>query len=133
MERLLRIKTADIFLTFMTPYIALNRTNAIPGTTYAKTFNELYGNNSWFYLNTEDELLALYVSQIQTFKKYVYTISVLRQDNSRLYDIIIATNSLGAGNIIDDAKKIMDVTTTQMMSSALKVITKKTTEISDFF
>jgi len=133
MERLLRIKTADIFLTFMTPYIALNRTNALPGTSYEETFNDLYGNNFWFTQHSEQELLDLYVSQIRRLKKHVYTISVLRQDNSRLYDIIIATNSWGAGNIIDDAKKIMDITTTQMMSSALKVITKKTTEISDFF
>lgn|SRR5574337_648082 len=133
MKKFLEIETADIFLTFMTSFIALNRTNAHPGTEYEKTFDEVYGIPDWRNETGTDALLELYLDQIRKFRKYVYTIPVHRVGENRLYDIIIATNSRGAGEIIDYTRKIMEVLTTELIEAALKVTTKKDTDLDKWF
>jgi len=132
MQRLLSIKKADVFFTFMTPFIAMNRTNADPGSSYETTLNEFYGDNTWTQQTTGDELLNRYIEKIGEFKAHVFDIPVFRTGESKLYDILIATDSIGGGNIISDATAIMDVTTTQMMRDALKVITKKSNDLTSW-
>ena len=133
MERLLKIRTADIFLTFMTPFIAMNRTNAENNESHAQTMTEFYGDNEWSQCNGTDELLEAYIKKIKKYKKNVFNIPVFRQGEIRLYDIIIATNSNGAGNIVLDAQKIMDVTTTELITNALKVVTNKADDLTKWF
>ncbi len=133
MKKFLEIKTADIFLTFMTSFIALNRTNAHQGTEYEKTFDEVYGVPDWRKEIGVDALLEVYLNQIRKFRNYVYTIPVYRAGENRLYDIIVATNSRGAGSIIDYTKKIMEILTTELIEAALKVTTKKDHDLDEWF
>lgn len=131
MKRLLSISTADIFFTFMTYSIALNRQSAKTGKATA-TMTSFFGNDAWKNLDNGDELLEQYIKQIREFKKYVFHIPVHPTGKRRLYDLIIATNSKGANNIITDAEKIMNITSTQMMKDALCVIAGKQSDLSQF-
>ena len=133
MERLLKIEKADIFFTFMTYTIALNRSNAGTEESYATLLDNFYGDDSWHNLTNGDELLQGYIKKVENYKTYVYHIPVFKTGENKLYDVIIATNSIGAGNIISDIIKIMDVTTTEMIRAALQVVTKKQRELSEFF
>lgn len=133
MERLLRIRTADIFFTFMTPYIAMQRTNAESDPAYEPTLNEFFGDQTWRGQSNGSELLDRYIEKIRQFKDYVFDIPVFRAGESRLYDVIIATNSKGAGNIIDYARKIMETTSTELIKDAFKVVTNKSVDLSKWF
>lgn len=133
MERLLRIRTADIFFTFMTPYIAMHRTNAESNTAYETTLNEFFGDQTWRSQSNGSELLDRYIEKIRQFKDHVFDIPVFRTGESRLYDLIIATNSKGAGNIVDDARKVMEITSTEMIRDAFKVVTNKRVDLSKWF
>ncbi len=132
MQRLLRIKTADIFFTFMTPFIAMNRTMAESGSAHVTTLNDFFGDNTWTQLATGDELLNRYLEKMGEFKEHIFDIPVFRTGISKLYDILIATNSTGGRNIMSDATDIMRVTSTQMMEDAMKVITRKSNDLTSW-
>lgn len=132
MERLLSIKTADIFLTFMTPFITLNKKNAESDDKTADTMTSFFGNEKWRNLEDGEGLLKQYVTQISKFKTYVFDIPVYQTGKRKLYDLIIATNSKGANNIISDVKKIMETTSTEMMRNALRVVAGKQRDLSQF-
>lgn len=133
MERLLHIDTADIIFTFMTPFIAWNKENALTNESIKETLNEFFGNDSWQKYQDGNALAELYKKQMGQFKKRTYLIPVYQTGERKLYDIIIATNSTGGGNVIDAAREIMDVTTTELFRDALKVVTGKTTDLTDYF
>lgn len=133
MERLLSIDTADIFFTFMTYSLVLNRSHTDETSTYEDAFTTFYGNESWRECSTGDELVERYVTQMYQHKKFVFDIPVYKTGQTKLYDILIATNSKGAQNIISSAEKIMNVTTTEMMRQALRVATKKNTDLDGYF
>lgn len=133
MERLLSIDTADIFFTFMTWTIALNKKNAENDASYREGLNEFFGNENWVDCTTGDDLLQQYLTQIQSHKKYVFDIPVFQTGKRKLYDIIIATRSGGAKSIIEDVESIMDVTTTEMIRQAMRVATNKSQDLTSFF
>jgi len=130
MERLLRIDTADVFFTFMTHAIARHKSNVEDGNAYERSLGEFYGNDNWRRLDEGNDLLDLYVRQIQKFKRHVFVIPVFQTGERKLYDIIIATNSNGASHIIDDGKRIMSATTTEIIRDAFKVLAEKTTDLT---
>lgn len=133
MKSLLQIPTADIIFTFMTYSIALNKENATDNDATATSLNEFYGNSNWLVCKDGNALVELYKTQLEQYKKRVYTIPVFQTGERKLYDILIATNSTGGGNVIEYARKIMNVTTTELFRDALKVVTKKTTDLTQFF
>jgi three-Cys-motif partner protein len=133
MKQLLSIEKADIFLTFMSYSIALNRKNALPGTESEKTFDLVYGTQDWRQVEGQEDLLEVYLKQIRTLKKNVSVIPVFRTGENKLYDLIFATNSDGAGDIMDYIKKLMTLVTTELIESALQVATKKSKDLTEFF
>ncbi|MDE1770751.1 MAG: three-Cys-motif partner protein TcmP [Thaumarchaeota archaeon] len=130
MERLLKVEKADIFFTFMTHALARHRTNASPGSKYAESLDDFYGDSSWNQKSNGDELLQLYIDKIKHHRKYVLTIPVFQTGERKLYDIIIATDSKGANNIVADATEVMRVTDTEVIKSALAVATNKMDNIT---
>ena len=132
MEKLLNIDTADIIFTFMTHVIARHRSNCTLDNTYGKSLTEFYGDDAWGKVTTGEDLMKIYKNKINDFKKYVYDIPVFQSGNKIGYHLIIASNSKGAANIIESARKIMKVKT-EMIDGGIKVVTNKTSEISDFF
>lgn len=133
MKKLLSISTADIIFTFMTYSIAFNKETALENSTTAQSISDFFGNENWKTCEDGNALVELYCSQVRPFKKYVEVIPVFQTGERKLYDLIIATNSKGGSNVIGDARRIMEVTTTELFRDALKVITGKTTEITQFF
>jgi three-Cys-motif partner protein len=133
MEKLLSIQTADIIFTFMTYVIALNRSKADSDIVTAQLLDEFFGNNNWNNCEDGETLAELYKQQMSKFKKYTYTIPVYQTGERILYHMIIATNSKGASNVFDDARRIMDVTTTELFRDALKVISGKTKDLTEFY
>lgn len=132
-RELLSINKADIFITLMSYSLPLNIPHAKPNTKAEKNFNELFGNEEWKNANNQQELVEIYLNQIRKYKKYVYTIPVYKTRQDKLYDLIFATNNGGAKNIIDDTKGILDVVTTELIESALKVATNKKKDLSEWF
>ncbi len=133
MERLLRIDTADVFFTFMTHAIARHRSNVETGNAYEKSMDDFYGNSDWVEYTEGNDLLKLYIQQIRRFKEYVFVIPVFQMGERKLYDIIIATNSNGGRNVINDGSRVMSATTTEMIRDACKVLANKSTEITKWF
>ena len=132
MQRVLTIDTADVIFTFMTHVVARHRSNCTLDNSYGKSLSEFYGDSSWESTTKGEELMTIYKNKISKFKKFVYDIPVFQSGNQIGYHIIIATNSKGAGNIIDSARKITKVKT-EMIGGGIKVVTNKTHEISEFF
>ena len=132
MERILRTDTADIIFTFMTHVIARHRSNCTLDNSYGKSLSEFYGDDSWETVTKGNELMEIYKNKINKCKKFVYDIPVFQSGNQVGYHIIIATNSKGAGNIIDSARKITKVKT-EMIGGGVKVLTNKTHEIDEYF
>ncbi len=133
MERLLKIGTADIIFTFMTYGIAFNRSKAEGDPVTAQSFNEFFGNDNWKNYSDGGELAELYRKQMAKFKTHTALIPVYQTGERLLYHMIIATNSRGGANVFDSAKKVMDETTTELFRDALKVVTGKTKDLTDYF
>lgn len=132
MEQLLNVDTADIIFTFMTHVIARHRSNCTLDNSYGNSLTEFYGDTSWENTTKGEELMKIYKDKINKIKKFVYDIPVFQSGSQISYHIIIATNSKGARNIVESARKITLVQT-KMIDGGLKVVTKKRTEITDFF
>lgn len=133
MERLLKIDTTDIIFTFMTYAIAFNRSKANGDVITAQTLREFFGNDHWNNCKDGEALAELYRQQISKFRKYTALIPVYQTGERLLYHMIIATNSKGGANVFDSAKKVMDETTTELFRDALKVVTGKTKDLTEFF
>lgn len=129
-SKLLSIKKADVFITFMSYGVALNRPHALPGTKDEKTFDNVFGTSEWRKCSNQTELLDVYLKQIKTLKEFVEVIPIFRTGENKLYDLIFASsNPSGAGSVMTYIKGIMDNVTTELIEDALKVSTKKTTDL----
>jgi len=129
-RQLLSIEKADIFITFMSYGLALNRPHALPGTEHERTFDRVFGTSDWKMCTNQDELLQLYCKQINTMKRFVDVIPIFKAGENKLYDLIFASSNIdGAGNVMKYTKDILDNVTTELIEDALKVATKKTTDL----
>ena len=129
MESLLEIKTADVFFTFMTPVIARHRSIVKDDNNYGESLVQFYGNKRWLDCTEGNDLMKLYKSQIGKFRKHVFDIPVFQSGKQIMYHIIIATNSSGASNVVESARKLTRVHT-EMMEGGLKVVTGKTDDLT---
>jgi three-Cys-motif partner protein len=133
MEKLFEIETADIVFTFMTYRIALNRSKADSNDETACSLTEFFGDNRWLNCQTGDELLNEYRKLIHGKGKKTAVIPVNVKGESKLYDIIFSTRSIGGSNVVASASKIMDAVSTELIRSSFQVVAHKRTEISDYF
>lgn len=133
MEKLFEIQTADIIFTFMTYSIALNRSKADSNEETANSLDEFFGDNRWINCQTGDELLAEYIKRIESKGKKTFVIPVNMKGESKMYDLIFATRSTWGSNVAASASEIMDAVSTELIRSSFQVVTKKRTEITDFF
>lgn len=132
-KQLLSIDRADVFITFMSYGIALNRPHAQQGTESEKTFDNVFGTTEWRECSNQSELLELYLKQIRTLKEYVEVIPIFRAGENKLYDLIFASNNpKGAGSVMAYIKRIMDKVTTELIEDAIKVATKKTSDLDQW-
>ena len=132
LERILSIKKADVFVTFMNYGIRLGRPHAqgMDDGRMAATFNRVFGTNKWKACNDNDDLVNLYMQQIRTQKKYVEKLPVFGSRGLEIYQLIFASNNQqGAGRIIDYTKKIADQVTTSMIADAMGVVTHKADDL----
>ena len=121
-EKLLSVDKADVFITFMGYAMALNLPHALKQDSQAGNFDGVFGNSEWRGCNNQDDLVSLYMRRIGTKKAYVEEIPIFRKGESKLYHLIFASgNKAGAGRVMDYTKKIMDATTTEMLTGAIKV------------
>ncbi len=124
LEKLLSIDKADIFITFMSYGVALNRPHAHEKEESGKIFDNVFGTPDWRKCNNQDELVDLYIRQIKTKKEYVENIPIFRAGENKLYDLIFASsNPTGAGSVMTYIKGIIDNVTTELIEEALKVAT----------
>ena len=131
MKSLLRISTVDIFFIFMTYAIHREKGASKSNPTYGKTLTEFFGNDEWMSYEKNTELVELYKKQLHDYRKFVYDIPIYKKGSILLYNIIITTNSAGAKNVINTAKKLNEVST-RIIENALKKYTGKTLDIDDF-
>ena len=130
LEKLLSIDKADIFITFMSYSVALNRPHAHEKEESAKTFDNVFGTPDWRECNNQDDLVGLYMRQIRTKKAYVENIPIFRVGENKLYELIFASsNTDGAGNVMTYTKGIIDNVTTELIEEALKVVTKNKNDL----
>lgn len=133
-EKLLSVDKADIFITLMSYGMALSRPRAMEqDSSEAKTFDSIFGTCEWRNCNTQDDLVELYLGRLRTKKKYVEEIPIFRAGENKLYSLIFASNnSSGAGKIMTYTKGIMDKVTTELIEDALKVATKKKSDLDSW-
>jgi len=133
-EKLLSIEKADIFITFMSYSVALNRPHALKHEEGAKTFDSVFGTEDWRKCTNQDELVDLYMKQIRTKKEFVEEIPIFRAGENKLYNLIFASsNPTGAGSVMTYIKGIMDNVTTELIEDALKVATNKKQDLDPWF
>lgn len=131
-EELLNIPTADIIFIFMTYTIARHRANAENDNQYSKTLDKFYGNQNWKPHIDGESLKKLYMSQLKNKRNHVYDIPVFKVGREKIYNILIATNSDGASNIVNHATKLVKIKT-EAIEGAFKNISKKSIDMDEFF
>jgi hypothetical protein len=131
MERILKSGPVDIIFTFMTWAIGWNRSNKLAEdklTTY-------FGDNSWRNLRTQDDFVDHYCRKIEKLgylhKYKTFTIDVI-QEGGRRYDLILATQSSGGANVLNDLKKVVNSVTTETINSAFSVTVGAKKDLDSF-
>ena len=133
MKKLLKIDKADIFITFMSYSFQLNLPHTKNNTTSEKTFNDVFGTSDWKNCTGQNDLLQLYLKQLKIYKKYVGVIPIYTTGQRKLYDLIfVSNNERGAGHIMDYTKGIMNAVTTELIDSAMKVVSNKAADLDQF-
>lgn len=121
MERLLKIETCDLFIVIMTSDLHRNLPIALnPELKGDQGLTDFLGNNSWNVLETGEDIVKQYRKQIADFGKYTEVLSVNRVGETKIYDIILSTRSLGGMNAMRDiAEKLKQVTTENIRPQAI--------------
>ena len=93
--------------------------------------NRIFGNDEWMSYEKNTELVELYKKQYMIIANLYVIYQFIKKGSILLYNIIITTNSAGAKNVINTAKKLNEVST-RIIEDALKKYTGKTLDIDDF-
>ena len=128
LERILSIRKADVFVTFMSYAVGLGRPHAqsMDDGGMADTFDHVFGSSSWKDCRHNDDLINLYMRQIKSKKAYTEKLPVFGSRGPAIYQLIFASdNKRGAGRIIDYTKKIADQVSTEMINNAMGVVTRR--------
>lgn len=132
MEKILCIPTADIIFNFMTSFIYRNKVKAETDEATAKGFDDFFGGSKWRECDSGPELLDLYRKKLESTGKRTEVIEVFRKGENKMYDIIFVSRSSGGYNIVDFASGILKHIDTEMFRGIFEIISKKTTQITDF-
>jgi three-Cys-motif partner protein len=131
MERILRSGAVDIIFTFMTWAIMWNRNNELAEDSLTKYF----GNTGWKNLRGSEEFVEHYCKQIQQYgyiNKYkTFTIDVI-QEGGRRYDLILATQSPGASNVLTALKERVKLVNTGLLGKAFSVTVGEQSDLHSF-
>lgn len=132
MERILNSGPVDIIFTFMTWGIRWNMTIE----KSRKTLNDFFGDKEWQSIENNTEIVDYYCNKIKRFgykNTYnTYTIDV-STTSGNTYNLILASQSPGAGNVFTDLQKRVNEVTTDCLKAAFNVIIGKTTDLTKFF
>jgi three-Cys-motif partner protein len=132
MERILNSGPVDIIFTFMTWGIKWNMTMEKSKTT----LNDFFGDKEWQSIENNTEIVGYYCDKIKRFgykNKYkTYTIDVTTTSGNT-YNLILASQSPGAGNVFTDLQKRVNEVTTDCLEDAFNVTVGKTTDLTKFF
>ena len=132
-DKLLSVDKADVFITFMSYALGLGLPHARKQDSMADTFTRVFGTSDWKKCDHQDDIVSLYMDRIGTKKEYVEEIPIFRTGESKLYHLIFASgNRKGAGHVMDYIKQIMDVTTTEMLTDALKVTSAHAADLDEW-
>ena len=131
MEWMLKSGPVDIIFTFMTSPINWNRSNK----RTEKSLSILFGNDDWQHLRSEQEFVDYYCSKIAQYgyiNKYkAFSIDVEYLDGQR-YDIILASQSPGAANVLGDIRKALSHVTTDMLDGAFSTAVGDQLDLDSF-
>jgi three-Cys-motif partner protein len=131
MERILRSGPVDIIFTFQTWAIVWNRSNK----QSEQKLTSYFGDNGWKKLKTQDEFVHHYCGKIEKLgynhKYKTFTIDVI-QEGGRRYDLILATQSSGGTNVLNDLKRAVTSVTTETIDSAFSVMVGAKTDLDSF-
>lgn len=131
MERILKSGAVDIIFTFMTFAVSWNKT--MKQSTNA--LDAYFGDNEWAGMSGQQELVDHYCSKIMKLgygKNYqTFTIDMF-QAGCRRYDLILATQSPGAGNIFKYIKNVMSAIDTKLLTDAFSVYVGKNVDLDSF-
>jgi len=124
MKRILSSGPVDVIFTFMTWAIVWNRDN----DQSQESLNEFFGDSKWRNFQSADEYVTYYCSKIQELgymNKYkTFTIDVV-QEGGRRYDLIIASQSPGAANVLTALQKRVKAIDTDLLRGAFSVAVGK--------
>ena len=131
MKRILQSGPVDIIFTFMTFAISWNKSMK----QSSDTLNEYFGDNGWAKMTTQEELVNYYCSKIEKLgynSNYkTFTIDVLQSGGQR-YDLILASQSSGAGKIFGYMKKIMSTIDIKLLQDAFSVCVGSNLDLDSF-
>jgi len=132
MERILNSGPVDIIFTFMTWGIKWNTTME----KSKKTLNDFFGDKERQSIENNTKIVDYYCNKIKRFgyknKYHTYTIDV-STTSGNTYNLILASQSPGAGNVFTDLQKRVNEVTTDCLKDAFDVTVGKTTDLSKFF
>ncbi|MDR4512329.1 MAG: three-Cys-motif partner protein TcmP [Nitrososphaeraceae archaeon] len=132
MARILNSGPVDIIFTFMTWGIVRNK-NIIQSRP---KLNKFFGDIHWQSLSKQDDFVEYYCKKIQKFghyKKYkTYNIAIENLKGNR-YDLILATQSEGGANVLNDLRKKIESINPKMIEGAFSVARGEQRQISEFY
>jgi three-Cys-motif partner protein len=132
MERILNSGPVDLVFTFMTWEIMWNRTIK----NSKQTLNAFFGDDHWESIKDGNELVNYYCNKIKTFgykNKYnTFIIDVFTTSGKR-YNLILASQSFGAGRVFNDLQKRVNAVTTECLQGAFDVTVRKKRDLTEFF
>jgi hypothetical protein len=130
MERILQSGPVDIIFTFMTWLIRWN----MDIQNSERTLNDFFGDDGWKSTD-RTEIVDYYCNKIKScgyMNKYkTYTIEV-STTSGNIYNLILASQSSGAGNVFNALQKRVNAVTTECIQAATDVITGKSTDLSGY-
>jgi hypothetical protein len=94
-----------------------------------------FGDDDWKSLNSQEDFVNDYCMKIEKLgysNKYkTFPIDVIQEGGNR-YDLILATQSAGGANILNDLKKVVSSVTTQTIDDAFSVAVGDRTDLDSF-
>lgn len=130
-KRILSSGPVDVIFTFMTWAVVWNRDN----DQSQESLNAFFGDPRWRGLKTADDYVNFYCGKIQELgymNKYkTFTIDVL-QDGGRRYDLILASQSPGASNVLTALQKRVKAIDTDLLRGAFSLAVGKDMDLDSF-
>jgi len=128
----------DIIFVYMTSEIKRTWGKALKSRDFAiKNMNGLFGGSSWKQAIEGDDLLPIFIIQIEGLNKIVKTIRVKKSKSSFYYDLLVITRPTRGGNpwlsAVDQLKSRIERSGSSMVKASLDYLEGKRGRLDDFF